>query len=165
MAVLRDSIDAETKKHAVMLLVDFSIHLNVREEIVIAGTLDPIMQVLKCSDSKACKNAVERCLASRHSNLQRSRYRQCKRQLQLKNHGGFMESGSACGSPIDDERVSSVATRLARPIPSIANEQVVSRMSPAKEGFHMLRKDSAIGATPEPTMWPPTPPSFTLVPQ
>lgn len=46
-----------------------------------------------------------------------------------------MGSGSARGSPIDDERVSSVATRLVRPVPSVANAQAASRMSPAREGF------------------------------
>jgi hypothetical protein len=58
VAVLRDSADAETKKHAVTLLLNLSIHPNVKEEIVAAGALDPIVQVLKCGDSEARENAA-----------------------------------------------------------------------------------------------------------
>lgn len=58
VAVLRDSTDAETKKHAVTLLLNLSIHPNVKEEIVAAGALDPIVQVLKCGDSEARENAA-----------------------------------------------------------------------------------------------------------
>jgi hypothetical protein len=64
-------------------------------------------------------------------------------------HGGLMGSGSARGSPIDDERVSSVATRLVRPVPSVAeyhhlaSTQAVSRMSPAREGFRNWTDNAA----------------------
>lgn len=57
-----------------------------------------------------------------------------------RGHVGLMGS-STHGSAIDDERVSRVATRLVRPVPSVpeyhhlANTQVMSRIPPVSEGF------------------------------
>lgn len=58
VTVLRDSGDPETKKHAVTLLLNLSIHPSVKEEIMAAGALDPIVQVLKYGDAEARENAA-----------------------------------------------------------------------------------------------------------
>nr|XP_024376671.1 U-box domain-containing protein 13-like [Physcomitrium patens] len=58
VSVLRDSTDPETKKHAVTLLLNLSIHPNVKDEIMAAGALDPIVQVLKYGDCEARANAA-----------------------------------------------------------------------------------------------------------
>lgn len=58
VSVLRDTTDPETKKHAVTLLLNLSIHPNVKDEIMAAGALEPIVQVLKFGDCEARENAA-----------------------------------------------------------------------------------------------------------
>lgn len=58
VSVLRDTTDDETKKHAVTLLLNLSIHPNVKDMIMAAGALEPIVQVLKFGDCEARENAA-----------------------------------------------------------------------------------------------------------
>lgn len=58
VSVLRDTTDPETKKHAVTLLLNLSIHPNLKDEIMASGALEPIVQVLKFGDCEARENAA-----------------------------------------------------------------------------------------------------------
>lgn len=58
VSVLRETTDDETKKHAVTLLLNLSIHPNVKDEIMAAGALEPIVQVLMFGECEARENAA-----------------------------------------------------------------------------------------------------------
>lgn len=58
VSVLRNSHDAETRKHAVTLLLNLSINAHLKDAIMSAGAVEPVVEVLKYGDCEARENAA-----------------------------------------------------------------------------------------------------------
>lgn len=58
VAVLKRSQDTEIRKHAVTLLFNLSIKAHLKDVIMAAGAVEPIVEVLKSGDNEARENAA-----------------------------------------------------------------------------------------------------------